>query len=261
MRFALADELVELVVLCALVGEKVQSLVVGVFEVRVVVAQGEVMLRAYVGVELQQIRLLVERRVVRQLVGVRMIDQTLDLREKLLSHRRRQRGECRVDAQVRRRLWQFLTLAVEVRKVEQLVADYGSADGKAGLRRVARAEAVSDRLAVRQHQGPGGGPRALAQEVEGLAIDVVRAALGDGVYLRTDSSAILGVVLRADDLKLLDGRLREGERRSRAAGLLAEEVVVRRRAVDVVVRGDAAGTIRGDSATERSDNAWGQLCQ
>src|SRR5450756_3251138 len=53
-------------------------------------------------------------------------------------------------------------------------------------------------------------------------------------------------VLRPDDLELLDGRLREGEWCTRAAGLRAVEVVVRACAVDVEVGGERARAIRGD---------------
>src|SRR5205085_11802266 len=76
--------------------------------------------------------------------------------------------------------------------------------------------------------------------------EIVRAALRDGVDGGAHAAAVLRVVLRADDLELFDGGLRERERRTRAAGLLAEEVVVRARTVDVVVGGERTRAVRGD---------------
>src|ERR1043166_9163695 len=105
--------------------------------------------------------------------------------------------------------------ASAVEKVKRLVAHERAADGEARLLRVLRRERVGHRQAA-DGQRARRRPVLVAVEVEQLAVDVVAAALGDGFDDRADAADVLRVVLRADDLELLDGGLGEGERRARA---------------------------------------------
>src|SRR5207253_2606764 len=101
---------------------------------------------------------------------------------------------------------QLLALRIGVEEVEEVVAYDRAADGEARLQRVLGAEALRGRQTVDRRRA-GRGPALLAEVREDLTVDVVRAALGDGVHGRPNAAAVLRVVVRADDLELLDGGL------------------------------------------------------
>src|SRR5438552_12948900 len=102
-----------------------------------------------------------------------MSHQGLDLVEELLLQRRRECLKRRILPDVGWRDRQLLVLAVEVREVEEMIANDRSADREAGLRRVLGAEALGHGLAVGEYQGARRRPRAVALEVEELTVGVV----------------------------------------------------------------------------------------
>ena len=89
----------------------------------------------------------------------------------------------------------------------------------------------------------------ITQVVEDVAMELVRAALGDGVDLAAGGLAELDRVVRGLGLELLDGVDRVDVRRARcAAAGLGEQHLVVVRAVDVVLVVEAADAMEADEA-------------
>ena len=144
--------------------------------------------------------------------------------------------------------------AVVGEEVEELVLDDGAADRAAklvllmdGLGEQERCGAVVQGLEL--VVGVERVERGVTQRVEEIAVDVVGAALGDGVDLAAGGLTELDGVVGGFGLELLDGVGRVDVRRTRGtATSFREEHLVVVGAVDVVLVVEAADAVEADEA-------------